>query len=312
MRRPSGRGRDASRAAEVETPAERPRSRSARSRSRLTPAERPRSRAGERRRVTAPRRAAQDPVNPSSTFAMRPREVAASESAAAERPRSRRQPSGRGRGSRQPSGRARPASGPRRRPITPPPAPLSQQRPPRAEVNRKCWRSNDRQRRDIRSKGVDEACTCRAGDYAEGARGVPAGFAHRGKGGGDMHGEGPRGGSRTTGGRGCEARHFTCAAKGIAGDMRGSMCRVAADALLAVRACVFFVWLHLGNCDDRARRACVWPPSFHFLPFLAPDLRLINALRARGRQKLISFPLPPERRPAWFQKFRRRASALPC
>ncbi len=48
---------------------------------------------------------------------------------------------------------------------------------------------------------------------------------------------------------------------------------------------------------------------FPFPSISGAESRLINALRARGRQKLFSFLLLPGRRSASFQKFRRRASA---
>jgi hypothetical protein len=63
---------------------------------------------------------------------------------------------------------------------------------------------------------------------------------------------------------------------------------------------------------DRAQRGPERP--FQIFPFPSisgPESRVINTLRARGGQKLFSFPLPPGRRPALFPEFRRRASALP-
>ena len=54
--------------------------------------------------------------------------------------------------------------------------------------------------------------------------------------------------------------------------------------------------------------------AFQSIPFPSisgPESRLINGLRARGQQELFSFPPPPGRRPASFQKFRRREHR-PC
>ncbi len=70
---------------------------------------------------------------------------------------------------------------------------------------------------------------------------------------------------------------------------------------------------HQGAVEARFRAADA-PKAFQSFPFPSisgVESRLINGLRARGQQELFSFPPSSGRRPASFQKFRRRASVLP-